>query len=125
MSETTFTPPAEELSVETPKPLLWRVLVRPLEPPQTTEGGIFLTEEIQRNQQFITVVGQIVDMGPRAFVGERWEGMPEIGIGTWVLYGTYGGQRIELTDGRDYLLVNDDQLLGVISDPEMYRKKLV
>ena len=122
--ETAFTPPEEEINAPIPQPLLWRVLVRPLQAPEVTEGGIALTKQIQENQEFVTVVGQIVAKGPRSFLGEKFtDGKLE--VGDWVLYPTYGGQRIELADGRTFILLNDDQLLGRVDDPEPYRKKFV
>lgn len=122
--ETVFTAPDRELNVPMPEPLLWRVLVRPLEAPQVTEGGIHLTDKIQKDQEFVTMVGQIVKIGPKAFEGEKFDGS-RMELNDWVLYPTYGGQRIEMGDGRVYILMNDDQMICKVDDPEPYRKKLV
>ena len=125
MSETSFTPPKEELEVVIPQPLLWRILVRPLQARKVTVGGILMTDKIQQDQEFVTVVGQIVAMGDKAFKDAKFSDDNNPGIGSWVLYPTYGGQRIELSDGRVYQLMNDDSVLCVVDDPELYRKKLV
>ena len=124
MSETVFTPPGQEIKAEVPKPLLWRVLIRPLESKAQSEAGIVFTEKIMQDQQFVTQVGQIIECGPRAFLEDKFEGS-RLQVGDWVLYPTYGGQNIELADGRKLILMNDDQILAQVDQPELYRKKLV
>lgn len=120
-----FQAPEAEIAPEIPQPTLWRVLVRPLQTPKMTAGGIELTEKIQQDQEFVCVVGQIVAMGPSACTGKNWEDIPGYEVGDWVLYPTYGGQRIEMADGRSYVLMNDDAVICEVGDPELYRKKLV
>lgn len=123
--ETAFIPPAEELKAPLPQPLLWRILVRPLQAKAVSDGGIALTQKVQQDQEFVTVVGQVVAMGEQAFSSPKLHDQNNPTIGSWVLYPTYGGQRIELADGRVFVLMNDDAVLCVVDDPEPYRKKLV
>jgi len=122
--ETKFKPPVEEIRAELPAPTLWRVLIRPLQPKEESEVGIVFTEKVQRDQEFVNQVGQVVAVGPKAFEGEKFDDS-RFAVGDWVLYPTYGSQRIELADGRTFQLMNDDHILAGVADPEMYRKKLV
>ena len=123
--EAAFTPPAQELQAPMPQPLLWRILVRPLQAKAVSDGGIALTHKVQQDQEFVTVVGQVVAMGDLAYSSPKLQDQHNPKVGDWVLYPTYGGQRIELADGRVFVLMNDDAVLCVVDDPEPYRKKLV
>ena len=46
-----------------PKPVGYRLLVRPYQPKQKTKGGLYLTEKTLETQQLTTVVGLVVKMG--------------------------------------------------------------
>lgn len=124
-SEIPFEAPATDLNVETPKPLKWHILVRPLPPRKHSDAGIEFTEKTQQDQEFVTQVGQIVAMGERAYEKASLADSNNPGIGDWVLYPTNAGTRIELADGRVFNIMNDDAVQAVVDDPEMYRKKIV
>lgn len=121
---TDFKPPETDLEAPTPNPTLWRVLVRPLQSRTHTDAGLELTKQTQENQQYMTVVGQIIAMGPTAFQGGKFEGS-RLEVGTWVLFPNNAGQVIEMADGRRFSLMNDDAITAVVDDPEPYRKKLI
>ena len=46
-----------------PKPVGYRLLVRPYQPKEKTKGGLYLTEKTLETQQLTTVVGMVVKMG--------------------------------------------------------------
>lgn len=104
-----------------PRPLYWRVLVRPKQPPKMTKGGIALPNETRIAEGYRNYVGQILAAGGEAFQSERFareKGLPN--IGDWCVYGRYAGQRLEYR-GELLLIVNDDELLAVSPDPEALR----
>jgi co-chaperonin GroES (HSP10) len=37
--------------------------------------------------------------------------------GDWVIFGRYAGSRIQI-DGGEIRLLNDDEILGIVNDPE-------
>jgi len=123
--QTEFTPPETDINVEMPKPLNWKILVRPLKAQTISDGGIEMTDKTQKDQEFITIVGQIVAMGDQAYKSQKLEDRNNPKVGDWVLWATYGGQRIEMADGRVYYIMSDDHVTCVVDDPELYRKKLV
>jgi co-chaperonin GroES (HSP10) len=124
--EVAFEKPQRELAADVPKPLLWRVLVQPYEPPRSTQGGILLAGETIENTRLLTVVGRVVAMGSLAFKAKTRSGLdlteeanrPD--VGDWVLYGTYAGQRIRMKDGRHFVVLNDDEIVSRIDQPESY-----
>lgn len=120
MSETEFIPPETEIELPQPKPQLWFVLIKPYEGQAESAGGIVFADETLDHQKTLSMVGQIVDMGPRAFTDDRFQGS-ECKIGDWVVYATYTGKKISMRDGREFLIMNDDNILGVIGDPRDYK----
>ncbi len=125
MSEVDFTPPENAINVEIPQPLNWKILVEPLAALTHSVEGIEFTEKTQQDQEFITTVGKVIAMGASAYSLNKLDDANNPTIGSWVLYPTYGGQRIEMADGRVYQLMNDDHVIAVVKDPSLYRKKII
>lgn len=119
-----FDPPETEMKVSIPTPLRWKVLIEPLKP-KDHYGDLVMTEKSQSDQEYGTVVGQIVSMGETAFTSEKLADQNNPAIGDWVLYPVYGGQRVDMADGRVYVVIDDDKIHSVVADPEPYRKKIV
>ncbi len=126
MSETEFVAPEQEMELEAPAPLLWRVCVQPYKRSSVTEGGIALPEEYMDKTKYLTMVGKLVSRGTFAYQAQTTSGLnfsdearaPQ--VGDWVLYGKYAGQRIVMKDGREFIIMNDDEIIAVIDDPESY-----
>lgn len=124
--EVPFVPP--ETSAEQPKMLLWRILVEPYKPPETTEGGIILSEDVIKTSTMLSTIGRIIDMGDLAFREKTKSGLalnedgnlPE--EGDWILFSSQAGRRVYLRDGREFVILNDDEILGVIGNPSLYKQ---
>ncbi len=101
-----------------PTPTGWRIAILPYRGADKTKGGIALSEETQRKQQLTTVCGYVLKVGPLAY-GD--EGKFPTGAwckqGDWIIFGRYAGARIPI-DGGEIRLINDDEVLGVVNDPE-------
>jgi co-chaperonin GroES (HSP10) len=46
---------------------------------------------------------------------------PKPKIGDWIMYGTYGGQKIVTKSGAKYMIMNDDGIMGIVHDPSTFR----
>lgn len=109
-----------------PEPLTWRVLVMPIRPKKVSKGGIVIAEESQRNQSVLDYRGRIVAAGPIAFHKTDKSGEPiwpegsKPKVGDFVVYGRYAGQPLEHR-GAKLLIVNDDEILARVKDPESLR----
>lgn len=119
-----FAPPEVEMKMPVPTPLRWKVLICPLRP-KDQYGDIVITEKSQTDQEFGTVVGQVISMGDTAFVSAKLADSNNPVVGDWVLYPVYGGQRVDMADGRVFVVIDDDKIHSVVDDPEPYRKKIV
>jgi chaperonin GroES len=91
------------------KPLQDRVIVQRLEEEEKTAGGIIIPDSAKEKPQ----QGKIVAVGP----GKVLEGGTKVELtvkaGDTVLFGKYAGSEVSL-DGADYLIMREDDILGVI-----------
>lgn len=91
------------------KPLGDRVLVQPVEQEEVKKGGIIIPDTAKEKPQ----EGKIVAIG----TGKRDDHgklIPfEVKKGDRVLISKYGGTEIKV-DGKDYLIMREDDILGVI-----------
>ena len=101
-----------------PQPTGWRITLLPYRAATTTKGGIVLAKETQERNQLATNVGCVLKMGPLAYADEsKFPHGPWCKEGDWVIFGRYAGSRIQI-DGGEIRLLNDDEILGTVSDPE-------
>ena len=86
-----------------------RVLVQPVEEQEVKKGGIIIPDTAKEKPQ----EGKIVAIG----TGKRDDNgklIPfEVKKGDRVLISKYGGTEIKI-DGKDYLIMREDDILGVI-----------
>jgi len=101
-----------------PTPTGWRIAILPYRGAEKTKGGIALSEETQRKQQLTTVCGYVLKTGPIAYADAvKFPTGPWCVEGDWIIFGRYAGARIPI-DGGEIRLINDDEVLGIIQDPE-------
>lgn len=104
-----------------PKPTGWRIVVLPFKPPKKSKGGIVLADQAIDRQQIATVCGYVVDTGPLAYADtDKFPEGPWCKKGDWIIFGRYAGARIQI-DGGEIRILNDDEVLATIKDPEDIR----
>jgi len=91
------------------RPLNDRILVKRLEEEETTAGGIIIPDSAKEKP----AEGEIVAVGPGKLndAGERVA--MDVKAGDRILFSKYGGTDVKL-DGDDYLIMREDDILGVI-----------
>ena len=108
--------PLEKMSL--PKPTGWRILVLPYKAKEKTKGGIILSDKTVTESQIATNCGLVLDMGPDAYNDkDKFPNGPWCKKKDWVLFARYAGSRIYI-DGGEIRVLNDDEILGTIEDPE-------
>ena len=91
------------------KPLADRVVVKPSEAEEKTEGGIILPDTAQEKPQ----KGEIVAVGPGK-KSDTGDTVPmELKSGDTVIYGKYSGTEINI-EGQDYLIMRESDILAVV-----------
>jgi chaperonin GroES len=91
------------------RPLNDRILVKRLEGEEKTAGGIIIPDSAKEKP----AEGEIVAVGPGKLndAGERVA--MDVAVGDRVLFSKYGGTEVKL-DGEDFLIMREDDILGVI-----------
>jgi chaperonin GroES len=91
------------------RPLHDRVLVERIDEQEQRVGGIIIPDSAREKPQ----QGRVVAVG-KGRVNDKGEVRPlDVTTGETVLFGKYAGSEIKL-DGRDYLILREDEILGVI-----------
>ena len=102
-----------------PEPTGWRVLVLPYRGKGVTEGGIQLVKETVDRESLSTVVAYVLKVGPLAYQeSDKYGNRPWCKKGDWVLIGRYAGSRFRLEDDNEVRIINDDDVIGTILDPD-------
>ena len=108
---------ATEEKTKLPQPTGWRMLVLPFKMKEKTKGGLLLGQETLERQQVGANCGMVLKAGPHCYDKERYPEGPWCKKGDWVIFARYAGSRIQI-DGGEVRLLNDDEILATIENPE-------
>ena len=103
-----------------PEPTGWRILILPYKGKAKTEGGVLLPDQAVEREALATVCGYVLKMGPLAYQDKDKFGensTPWCKEKDWVIFGRYAGSRFRI-EGGEVRLLNDDEILATISNPE-------
>jgi chaperonin GroES len=100
------------------RPLHDRVVVKRIEEGETLQGGLYIPDSAKEKPQQGEVVA--VGKGKRADDGKLLT--PDVQVGDRILFGKYSGNDIKL-DGNEYLIMREDEILGVLSNGATAAKK--
>ena len=102
-----------------PQPTGWRMLVLPYAAKVKTKGGILLANETVNREALATVVAYVVKKGPQCYNDKaRFGDKPWCEEKQWVLIGRYSGSRFKLEDNAEVRIINDDEVIATILDPD-------
>jgi len=108
----------EKQKSQLPVPSGWRLLVLPFTPREKTKGGILIAQESLDKLRVATNCGYVLSMGPLAYQDkEKYPTGPWCKVGEWVIFARYAGSRLPI-EGGEVRILNDDEVLGTIKDPE-------
>ena len=93
------------------RPLYDRIVIKRIEEQETVKGGIIIPDTAKEKPQ----EGEVVAVGR----GKRLEDgklVPlDVKAGDRILFGKYSGSEIKV-DGEEFLIMREDDVLGVIED---------
>lgn len=92
------------------RPLNDRILVKRLEEETQTAGGIIIPDSAKEKP----AEGEIVAVGPGKMNDAGQRAAMDVQTGDRVLFSKYGGTDVKF-DGQDYLIMREDDILGVIA----------
>jgi len=108
----------EELEVQLPRPVGYRVLIALPDVEETFENTkVLKTTTEMRNEHIMSIIGLGVDLGGRRYIDTKRIGdTPWCKIGDYVMFRANSGTRFKI-DGKEYRLMNDDSVEAVVTDP--------
>jgi chaperonin GroES len=100
------------------RPLYDRIVVKRLEQEEQMQGGLYIPDSAKEKPQ----EGEVVSVGK----GKRMEDGKVVPLdvqpGDRILFGKYSGSDIKL-DGEEYLIMREDEVLGVLDAQPKVAKK--
>ena len=108
----------KKVKSQLPEPSGWRLLVLPFTPKEKTKGGILIAQESLEKLRIATNCGYVLKIGPLAYADkEKYPTGAWCKKGDWVIFARYAGSRLPI-EGGEVRLLNDDEVLGTINNPE-------
>jgi len=100
------------------RPLYDRIVVKRVEEKEQMQGGLYIPDSAKEKPQ----EGEVVAVGK----GKRLENgttVPlDVQAGDRILFGKYSGSDIKL-DGEEYLIMREDEVLGILDAQPKVAKK--
>lgn len=90
-----------------------RILIKPEEVEEVSEGGIIIIDEAREKYGMAQVFGRLVSVGPDAW--SDYQG-PFAEVGDRVMFAKYGGLQVVGKDGEMYRLSNDTDITAKVDD---------
>jgi len=92
------------------RPLQDRIIVKRTEEEEKTAGGIIIPDAAKEKP----MQGEVMAAG-KGKVGDDGKVNPlDVKVGDKILFGKYAGTEVKL-DGEDYLIMREDDVLGVLA----------
>ena len=100
------------------RPLHDRIIVERLEESEQRVGGIIIPDTAKEKPQ----QGKVLAVGKGRIEKDGKVTPLDVKAGDTILFGKYAGQEIKV-DGNDYLIIREEEVLGVIEDYKANKKK--
>ena len=114
--------PIEERGLQLPEPKGYRILCAIPQVEETFKGGILKSDQTRSTEEHSTVVLFVLKLGDTAYKDEsRFPTGPWCKEGDFILTRAYVGTRFKI-HGREFRIINDDTVEGVVQDPRGYSR---
>jgi chaperonin GroES len=100
------------------RPLHDRIIVQRLDEGEQKIGGIIIPDTAKEKPQ----QGKVIAVGAGKTKDDGKRVPLDVKAGDTILFGKYSGQEIKLS-GEEYLIMREDEVLGVIESGEIKKKK--
>ncbi|HEY6293654.1 MAG TPA: co-chaperone GroES [Terriglobia bacterium] len=91
------------------RPLHDRIVIKRIEEKETVKGGIIIPDTAKEKPQ----EGEVIAVGHGKKTDKGEVIALDVKVGDRILFGKYSGTEIKL-DGEEYLIIREDEVLGVI-----------
>ena len=93
------------------RPLYDRIVVKRIEQSEERQGGLFIPDSAKEKPQ----EGEVVAVGKGKRLEDGTVVPADVQVGDRILFGKYSGSEIKV-DGEEFLIMREDDVLGVIED---------
>ncbi|HET9833654.1 MAG TPA: co-chaperone GroES [Vicinamibacterales bacterium] len=100
------------------RPLHDRLIIQRLDEGEQQVGGIIIPDSAKEKPQ----QGKVIAAGNGKSKDDGSRTPLDVKAGDRILFGKYSGQEIKL-DGEDYLIMREDEVLGVVEGAVIQKKK--
>src|SRR2546426_4092999 len=91
------------------RPLYDRIVVKRMEEQETASNGIVIPDSAKEKPQ----EGEVMAIGKGKRLGDGKMVTLDVKVGARILFGKYSGNEINV-DGREYIIMREDDVLGVL-----------
>lgn len=114
---------AEEKASQLPKPSGYRILCAIPEIDKEFESGIIKADQTLHYEEVLTTVLFVIELGPDCYADkDKFPSGPWCKKGDFILVRPSSGSRL-LIHGREFRIINDDNVEAVVSDPRGIKRK--
>ena len=100
------------------RPLYDRIVVKRIEERESTRNGIIIPDSAQEKPQ----EGEVIAVGNGKRLEDGTVVALDVKAGDRILFGKYSGNETKL-DGVEYIIMREEDILGVLSTPALAKKK--
>ena len=100
------------------RPLYDRIVVKRIEEQETTRNGIIIPDSAKEKPQ----EGEVIAIGHGKRLEDGKLASLDVKAGDRVLFGTYSGSETKF-DGTEYIIMREDDVLGVLDSAPKSAKK--
>jgi len=113
----------EERAKQLPRPAGYHILCAIPEMDETYDNGLIKADETIRMEETLTTVLFVVDLGPDCYLDkDKFPTGPWCKKGDFILVRPHAGSRLVI-HGREFRLINDDSVEGIVDDPRGIHRK--
>lgn len=115
--------PLEQRGRQLPKPSGFHILCAIPDIEDKFDNGIVKADVTMQHEEILTTVLFVVALGPDAYKDEkRFPSGPWCKEGDFIIVRSNSGTRLDI-HGREFRIINDDTVEGVVDDPRGIRRK--
>src|SRR5216684_5227222 len=92
------------------RPLYDRIVVKRVEDKEVMQGGLYIPDSAKEKPQ----EGEVAAVGKGKRLDDGKLIPLDVQVGDRVLFGKYSGSDVPKTYGEDYMIMREDEILGVI-----------
>jgi chaperonin GroES len=100
------------------RPLYDRIVVKRIEEKEQMQGGLYIPDTAKEKPQ----EGEVAAVGKGKRLEDGKVVALDVQVGDRILFGKYSGSEIKL-DGEEYLIMREDEVLGILDSKPVAAKK--